>query len=90
MKLAVSCGRLSFSLIGTAKDSHYLMVGTAIAEIKIAENLSKAGEICVTSRVTQHISANEYLIDLLPDNIHAKVLYGALYSIFYSYVYFVS
>lgn len=51
------------------------MVGEPVMEIKEAENLSKAGEIIVTSRVWHHISVNEYLIDLLPDGVHAKVFY---------------
>lgn len=73
MKLAVACGHLNFSLIGTEENSHYLIVGVPIYEIKEAENLSKAGEIIITPRVLHHLSINEYLIDLLPDGVHAKV-----------------
>nr|CAI5849851.1 unnamed protein product [Callosobruchus analis] len=74
VKLAVAAGHLVFSLIGDDENSHYLMTGQPIYDIKAAESKSHAGEIIITARVSHHLSANEYLIDLLPDGIHAKVL----------------
>ncbi|CAH1970769.1 unnamed protein product [Acanthoscelides obtectus] len=74
VKLAVAAGHLVFSLIGDDENSHYLMTGQPIYDIKAAESKSKAGEIIITARVSHHLSANEYLIDLLSDGIHAKVL----------------
>ncbi|XP_057665067.1 uncharacterized protein LOC130899276 [Diorhabda carinulata] len=74
VKLAVACGHLMFSLLGDDGNSHYLMIGQPIDDIKAAESKSSAGEIVISARVLHHTSANEYLIDLLPDGIHAKVL----------------
>nr|CAH7718092.1 unnamed protein product [Callosobruchus chinensis] len=74
VKLAVAAGHLVFSLIGDEENSHYLMNGQPIYDIKAAESKSHAGEIIISARVSHHLSANEYLIDLLPDGIHAKVL----------------
>ncbi|KAJ8963086.1 hypothetical protein NQ318_018550 [Aromia moschata] len=74
VKLAVAAGNLVFSLIGNEEISHYIMTGQPIYDIKAAESKSSAGEIIITSRVNYHINANEYLINTLPDGIHAKVL----------------
>ncbi|CAG9833176.1 unnamed protein product [Diabrotica balteata] len=74
VKLAVSCGHLLFSIVGDEDNSHYLTVGQPIDDIKAAESKSSAGEIVISARVIHHITANEYLIDLLPDGIHARVL----------------
>uniref|UniRef100_A0A6P7FT00 Adenylate cyclase type 10-like n=1 Tax=Diabrotica virgifera virgifera TaxID=50390 RepID=A0A6P7FT00_DIAVI len=74
VKLAVSCGHLLFSIVGDENNSHYLTVGQPIDDIKAAESKSSAGEIVISARVIHHITANEYLIDLLPDGIHARVL----------------
>ncbi|CAH1106140.1 unnamed protein product [Psylliodes chrysocephalus] len=74
VKLAVACGHITFSLLGDEGNSHYLMIGQPVLDIKTAESKSIAGEIVVSARVSHHISANEYLIELFPDGIHAKVL----------------
>ncbi|CAG9821448.1 unnamed protein product, partial [Phaedon cochleariae] len=74
VKLAVASGRLTFSLVGDSANSHYLMIGQPIMDIKAAESLSSAGEIIISTKVSHHFSANEYLLDLLPDRLHAKVL----------------
>ncbi|KAJ8924439.1 hypothetical protein NQ315_007236 [Exocentrus adspersus] len=74
VKLAVASGHLVFSLVGNEESSHYLMTGDPIYAIKAAEHKASAGEIVITARVSRHISANEYLINVLPDGLHAKVL----------------
>ncbi|XP_023310324.1 adenylate cyclase type 10-like [Anoplophora glabripennis] len=74
VKLAVASGHLVFSLVGDEENSHYLMTGDPIYAIKAAEHKSSAGEIVITARVSRHISANEYLLSVLPDGLHAKVL----------------
>ncbi|KAG5893841.1 hypothetical protein JTB14_002567 [Gonioctena quinquepunctata] len=74
VKLAVASGHLTFSLLGDSENSHYLMVGQPIFDIKAAESKSSAGEIVISARVTSHISANEYLIDMVPGTTLAKVL----------------
>lgn len=75
MKLAVACGRIVFALVGNQESSHYLMTGDPIYAIKQAESKSSAGEIVITARVSRHISANEYLLNIFPDGLHAKVTY---------------
>ncbi|CAG9856250.1 unnamed protein product [Phyllotreta striolata] len=50
------------------------MVGKPIMDIKMAESVISAGEIVISARVSHHLNANEYLIDVLPDNVHAKIL----------------
>ncbi|KAJ8926570.1 hypothetical protein NQ314_021049, partial [Rhamnusium bicolor] len=72
VKLAVASGHLVFSLVGDEENSHYLMTGKPIYDLKDAESRSSAGEIVITARVSHHISANEYLMDVLPDGLHAK------------------
>lgn len=74
VKLAVASGHLVFSLVGDNKNSHYLMTGDPIYAIKTAEAKSSAGEIVITARVSRHISTNEYLLNVLPDGLHAKVI----------------
>lgn len=74
VKLAVASGHLVFSLVGDEESSHYLMTGDPIYAIKTAESKSSAGEIVITARVSRHISANEYLLNVLPDGLHAKVI----------------
>lgn len=63
-----------FSLVGNQESSHYLMTGDPIYAIKEAEGKSSAGEIVITARVSRHTSANEYLLNVLPDGLHAKVI----------------
>lgn len=73
MKLAISAGNLTFSLLGDMETSYYFMFGPPILELKAAESQSFAGDIIITKAAWQHVSSNEYLAEELRDGMHAKV-----------------
>lgn len=73
MKLAISAGFVKFSLIGTQHNSHYIVIGQPIYDVKAAEHISVAGEIIVSVNAWHYVNPNEYLYEVLPDGLHVKV-----------------
>ncbi|CAG9762742.1 unnamed protein product [Ceutorhynchus assimilis] len=78
VKLAISAGNLSFSLLGdmeSLESAYYFVFGSPILDLKSAEALSSAGDIIITKTAWQHVSPNEYLSEELRDGKHTKI-YG--------------
>ncbi|KAL1513756.1 hypothetical protein ABEB36_003124 [Hypothenemus hampei] len=75
VKLAISAGNLTFSLLGDMENSYYFVFGPPILDLKAAECQSFAGDIIITKTTWQHVSPNDYLAEELRDGMHAKI-YG--------------
>ncbi|KAH1007105.1 hypothetical protein HUJ04_004381 [Dendroctonus ponderosae] len=75
VKLAISAGNLTFSLLGDMENSYYFVFGPPVLDLKAAESQSFAGDIIITKTAWQHVSPNEYLAEELRDGMHAKI-YG--------------
>lgn len=73
MKLAISAGFVKFSLIGNEANSHYIVVGQPIWDVKAAEHISVAGEIVVAVNAWHYVNPNEYLYEVVYDGLHIKV-----------------
>ncbi|KAJ3648252.1 hypothetical protein Zmor_020070 [Zophobas morio] len=74
VKLAISAGPAVFGLIGNKNNTHYVVVGQPIREVKAAEHISTAGDIMVTTAAYKHVNANEYIVEAIGDNIHVKLI----------------
>lgn len=73
MKLAISAGFVKFSVIGNDINSHYIVVGQPIWDVKAAEHISVAGEIVVSITAWHYVNPNEYLYEQVHDGLHVKV-----------------
>lgn len=73
VKLAISAGHVKFSLIGNELNSHYVVVGQPIWDVKAAEHISSAGEIILSSNAWQYVNPTEYLYEVMSDGFHIKV-----------------
>lgn len=47
VKIAISAGEVYFSLIGTERFSHYIVIGQPVWKVKLAERIAEAGDIVV-------------------------------------------
>lgn len=74
VKLAISAGFVKFSLIGNQSNSHYIIVGQPIWDVKAAEHISVAGEIVVSVTAWQYINPNEYLFEVVHSGQYIKVI----------------
>lgn len=63
VKLAISCGNMSFSIIGD-DIKHYVIMGQAINDVKAAEHASVSGDVIIAPKAWNHIAAESY--DYLP------------------------
>lgn len=75
MKLAIAFGEMYFSLLGDAENSHYLISGESLWDIKLAEEKTSAGQIVCTMDAWKYLNPNEYLAEEMDDKRHVKV-YG--------------
>ncbi|RZC42671.1 adenylate cyclase type 10-like [Asbolus verrucosus] len=74
VKLAISAGVAMFALIGDETNSHYVVVGKPIWDVKTAESISSAGDIVVAPAAWHYVNTNEYLFQDMPDGIHVKII----------------
>lgn len=73
-KIAISAGNVSFSMIGTEKYSHYVLVGQPLWDTKSCEQAALSGQVLVTNQAWRYINAAEYLFEYIED----KHLYNLL------------
>lgn len=73
MKLIIAAGPLTVSIIGDEVNAHYLEIGQPIWDIKKADAKCHAGDVIVSPRAWQYVSANEYLFQVLDTEGHVKV-----------------
>ncbi|KYB27283.1 Adenylate cyclase type 10-like Protein [Tribolium castaneum] len=71
---AISAGLVTFALIGDSTNSHYVVVGQPIWDVKAAESISSAGDIVVAPAAWHFVNPNEYLSEEMSDNIHVKIV----------------
>ncbi|XP_044265856.1 adenylate cyclase type 10-like isoform X2 [Tribolium madens] len=74
VKLAISAGLVTFALIGDSTNSHYVVVGQPIWDVKAAESISSAGDIVVAPAAWYYVNPNEYLSEEMRDNIHMRIV----------------
>lgn len=73
VKIAISSGDVYFSLIGTEQQSHYIVIGEPIWEVKAGESLCKPGEIIITSKSFDKITKTNYVFELMHDKMYYKL-----------------
>lgn len=73
MKLAIAFGDIYFSLIGDKDNSHYLMSGPSLWDIKKAEEKAIAGQVICTRDAWRYVTPSDYLYEDL-DNFLVKVM----------------
>lgn len=61
LKIAISAGNVSFSVIGTEQYSHYVLVGQPLWDAKFCESIAQSGEILVSNRAWVYINQAEYV-----------------------------
>lgn len=72
--MAISAGPVIFALIGDEKNSHYVVVGKPIWDVKAAEHISSAGDIIVSPAAWHYVNTNEYVFQDMDDGIHIRLL----------------
>ena len=65
---------MTFALIGNVSNSHYVVVGQPIWDVKAAEHISSAGDIIVAMVAWKYVNPSEYIYQEMPDNIHIKLI----------------
>ncbi|XP_044764563.1 adenylate cyclase type 10-like [Coccinella septempunctata] len=60
VKLAISCGNLTISVIGDDKFKHYVILGQAVNDVKAAEHVSISGDIVVSPAAWGHLAEDGY------------------------------
>lgn len=60
VKLAISCGNLTFSVIGDEENKHYIILGPAINDVKAAEHASVSGDVVVAPTAWGHVAEESY------------------------------
>ncbi|XP_022909660.1 adenylate cyclase type 10-like [Onthophagus taurus] len=74
VKLAISAGFVVFSIIGDQHDSHYIVIGQPIFDVKSAEKKSVAGDVMICHTAWNYLNPSEYLYEYMEDGIHIKVM----------------
>ncbi|EDS26628.1 conserved hypothetical protein [Culex quinquefasciatus] len=76
VKIAISAGEVYFSLIGTERFSHYIVIGQPVWKVKLAERIAEAGDIVVNHYgivAWTYIHDNEYISEACEDKVHFKI-----------------
>lgn len=63
VKLAISCGNMTFSIIGD-DIKHYVLLGPAINDVKAAEHASVSGDVVIAPTAWSHIAEEGYDVTL--------------------------
>lgn len=66
VKTAISCGNLTFAIIGDPPSQFYVTIGPPILEMKVAEKSAKAGDIILSSSAWGHCNPERYDHIVLP------------------------
>lgn len=60
VKLAISCGNMTFSGIGDELNKHYVILGDAINDVKAAEHASVSGDVVIAPTAWGHVAEESY------------------------------
>ncbi|KAL3270561.1 hypothetical protein HHI36_021098 [Cryptolaemus montrouzieri] len=60
VKLAISCGNLTISVIGNEKFKHYVILGQAVNDVKAAEHVSVSGDVVISPAAWGHLAEGSY------------------------------
>ncbi|KAI8438178.1 hypothetical protein MSG28_010799 [Choristoneura fumiferana] len=74
VKVAISAGVSHFSIIGGVTQSHYVIVGQPVWDVKMAEYVSTAGDVLTAASAWMYVNAAEYYTQPSGDGRHTKVL----------------
>lgn len=81
VKIAISSGNLTFSVIGNESDKNYVILGQAINDVKNAEHCSVSGDVVLAPSAWGHLSEESYEVSF-GEGGHVKVGYITDLSIF--------
>ncbi|XP_045502162.1 adenylate cyclase type 10-like [Colias croceus] len=76
VKIAISAGLSHFSIIGGHEQcqSHYVIVGQPVWDVKMAEYMSTAGDVLTSASAWMYVNESEYCTQPCGDGRHTKVL----------------
>lgn len=74
MKVAISAGLSHFSIIGggDTSQSHYVIVGQPVWDVKMAEYMSVAGDVLTSASAWMYVNEAEYCTQPCGDGRHTK------------------
>lgn len=72
VKVAISAGVSHFSIIGGVTQSHYVIVGQPVWDVKMAEYVSTAGDVLTAASAWMYVNAAEYYTQPCGDGRHTK------------------
>ncbi|XP_018333099.1 adenylate cyclase type 10-like isoform X2 [Agrilus planipennis] len=73
VKLAIACGNLVFSVIGNDASKQYVVLGSAVKDVKAAEHASVSGDVIIAPSAWGHLPEDNYQI-VYTDTGYVKVL----------------
>ncbi|KAL0869690.1 hypothetical protein ABMA27_005935 [Loxostege sticticalis] len=76
VKVAISAGLSHFSIIGggNTSQSHYVIVGPPVWDVKMAEYMSTAGDVLTSASAWIYVNEAEYCTQPCGDGRHTKVI----------------
>lgn len=71
--LGLSAGHISKVIVGDNKHQHFVVIGRAVDEVRLAQNLAKAGEIILSPNCWELCHRKLIAVDKIPDERAVKV-----------------
>nr|XP_056717177.1 adenylate cyclase type 10-like [Euleptes europaea] len=75
VKLGLSAGHISKVIVGDNKHQHFVVIGRAVDEVRLAQNLAKAGEIILSPNCWELCHRKLIVVEKIPDERAVKLKY---------------
>ncbi|XP_062833884.1 adenylate cyclase type 10 isoform X2 [Anolis carolinensis] len=75
VKIGLSAGHISKVILGDNKYRYFLVIGRAVDEVRLAQNLAKASEVILSPNCWELCDRNLIEVDRIPDERAVKVRY---------------
>ncbi|XP_054826105.1 adenylate cyclase type 10-like [Eublepharis macularius] len=75
VKIGLSAGHISKVVIGDKRHQHFLVIGRAVDEVRLSQNLAKAGEIILSPNCWELCHQKLIVVEKIPDERAVKLKY---------------
>ncbi|XP_015280253.1 PREDICTED: adenylate cyclase type 10-like [Gekko japonicus] len=73
VKIGLSAGHISKVIVGNNKHQHFVVIGRAVDEVRLAQNLAKAGEIILSPNCWELCYRKLIVVEKIPDERAVKL-----------------
>jgi adenylate cyclase 10 len=74
VKIAISCGKVDFSLIGDERQSHYVTVGDPVWQVKALQEIIQGGQVLVSLNGWYYTQESRYQYQSMREHRCYKIL----------------